>query len=71
MHKRLLTILVCVLAISLSALAAAKKKKAPAPTAPDKAYLQKILDGWSTLATPPTWPSTTIRASTCSLISRR
>ena len=49
MRKRLLTILVCVLAISLSALAAAKKKKAPAPTAPDKKYLQKLLDGWSSL----------------------
>ena len=49
MRKRLLTILVCVLAISLSAFAAAKKKKAPAPTAPDKKYLQKLLDGWSSL----------------------
>ncbi len=49
MRKRLLTILVCVLAISLSSLAAAKKKKAPAPTAPDKKYLQKLLDGWSSL----------------------
>jgi len=49
MRKRLLTILVCVLAISLSAFAAGKKKKAPAPTAPDKKYLQKILDGWSSL----------------------
>jgi ketosteroid isomerase-like protein len=49
MRKRLLTILVCVLALSLSAFAAGKKKKAPAPTAPDKKYLQKLLDGWSSL----------------------
>lgn len=49
MRKRFLTILVCVLALSLCTFAAAKKKKAPAPTAPDKKYLQKILDGWSSL----------------------
>ncbi|HEX3351282.1 MAG TPA: nuclear transport factor 2 family protein [Terriglobales bacterium] len=46
MYKRLLTVLVCVFALSLSSFAAAKKK-APAPGAPDRAYLQKILDGWS------------------------
>ena len=47
MYKRLLTILVCVLALSLSSFAASKKKKPAASDAPDKAYLQKILDGWS------------------------
>jgi hypothetical protein len=47
MHKRVLTILVCVLALSLSSFAAPKKTSAAG--APDKAYLQKILDGWSSL----------------------
>jgi ketosteroid isomerase-like protein len=49
MHKRLLTVLMCVLILSLSTLAAPKtKKKAAAPGAPDKAYLQKLMAGWST-----------------------
>ena len=47
MHNRLLTTLVCVFALSLSSLAAPKKTAAAG--APDKAYLQKILDGWSSL----------------------
>jgi ketosteroid isomerase-like protein len=48
MRKRLLIILVSILALSLAAFAASKhKKKAPAPTAPDKKYLQKLMDGWS------------------------
>jgi len=48
MYKRFLLTLFCVLALTLSSFAAHKpKKKAVAPTAPDKAYLQKILDGWS------------------------
>jgi ketosteroid isomerase-like protein len=46
MHKRLLTILMCVLALSLSSLGASKKKTVAAG-APDKAYLQKLMDGWS------------------------
>ena len=46
MQKRLLTVLVCVLALSLSSFAASKKKK-PAAGAPDKAYLQKLMSGWS------------------------
>jgi ketosteroid isomerase-like protein len=46
MHKRLLTILMCVLALSLSSLGASKKKTV-ATGAPDKAYLQKLMDGWS------------------------
>lgn len=50
MPKRLLTIMTCVLALSLSCLAVAKKPAAKAASnssAPDKAYLQKLLDGWS------------------------
>ena len=47
MHKRFLLTLLCVLALTLSSFAAHKpKKKVVPPTAPDKAYLQKILDGW-------------------------
>ena len=45
MHKRVLTILVCILALSFSGFAASKK--AAAPGAPDKAYLQKLMAGWS------------------------
>ncbi len=47
MHKRLLTIVMCVLTFSFSSLAAPKPKKAPAAGAPDKAYLQKLMTGWS------------------------
>ena len=48
MHKRFFLTLLCVLALSLSSFGTHKsKKKTVAPTAPDKAYLQKILDGWS------------------------
>ncbi len=53
MLKRLLTVSLCLVALSLSVAAQAKKspmKKAAGP-APDKAYLQKIWDGWSTLDT--------------------
>lgn len=49
MQKRLLTVLVCVLMLSASNLEAAKKKMAPSGPGPDKAYLQKVLDGWSAL----------------------
>jgi ketosteroid isomerase-like protein len=47
MYKRLLTVLVCVLAISLSSFAASKSKKKSVSGAPDKAYLEKLMAGWS------------------------
>jgi ketosteroid isomerase-like protein len=47
MYKRLLTVLICLLAFSLSSLAAPKPKKTAAAGAPDKAYLQKLMEGWS------------------------
>lgn len=47
MYKRVLTTFVCLLALSFSGFAAPKKTTAAG--APDKAYLQKILDGWSSL----------------------
>jgi len=52
MLKRSLAVLLCLCVIALSAVAQTKKpaaKKASAGAAPDKAYLQKIWDGWSTL----------------------
>jgi ketosteroid isomerase-like protein len=52
MLKRFFTVLLCLFVITLSAAAQAKKpaaKKASAGPAPDKAYLQKIWDGWATL----------------------
>jgi ketosteroid isomerase-like protein len=52
MPKRLLTALVCVLALSIPSLASPKKptaKSGASAAAPDKAYLQKIWDGWGTL----------------------
>jgi ketosteroid isomerase-like protein len=54
MPKRLLTVFICVLALSLSSLAATRKsakKAAAAGSAPDKAYLQQIWDGWSSMDT--------------------
>jgi hypothetical protein len=50
--KRLSTVLLCLLALTLSAIAQPpkpSKKKSAAPPSPDKAYMQKIWDGWSTL----------------------
>lgn len=51
MFKRLLPVSICLLVLSLTLAAQAKKspmaKKAASP--PDKAYLQKIWDGWATL----------------------
>ncbi len=50
--KRFLTISLCVLAFTLSGFAQVKKpsmKKSAYGPAPDKAYMQKIWDGWSTL----------------------
>src|SRR6266496_3306779 len=52
MLKRFLTISLCLLALTLSGAAQTKKspvKKASAGAAPDKALMQKIWDGWSTL----------------------
>ena len=51
MLKRLFTVSLCLLVLTLSGAAQTKKspmKKASGPE-PDKAYLQKIWDGWSTL----------------------
>jgi ketosteroid isomerase-like protein len=50
--KRLFTVSLCVFALALSSFAQTKKsstKKSSAGPVPDKAYLQKIWDGWSTL----------------------
>jgi ketosteroid isomerase-like protein len=50
--KRLSTLLLCLLALTLCSVAQPAKpsaKKSAAPAAPDKAYLQNIWDGWSTL----------------------
>jgi ketosteroid isomerase-like protein len=47
MHKRFLITLLCGFALSLSSLAASKPKNSSSSRAPDKAYLQKLLDGWS------------------------
>lgn len=52
MLNRFLTVSLCLLALTLSGSAQMKKaamKKAPAGPAPDKALMQKIWDGWSTL----------------------
>jgi ketosteroid isomerase-like protein len=50
--KRLLPVAVCVLALTVCSFAKSPKpasKKSPAGPAPDKALMQKIWDGWSTL----------------------
>lgn len=49
--KRLLAVSLCMLVLTLSIFAQTKKSsvKSSAGPAPDKAYLQKIWDGWSTL----------------------
>jgi len=49
MYKRVLVVLVCVFALGVSSFAKKPKKKVVPPGAPDKAYLQKILDGWAAL----------------------
>lgn len=52
MLKRFLTVSLCLLAVTLCGFAQTKKsttKKAAAGPVPDKAYLQKVWDGWSTL----------------------
>jgi ketosteroid isomerase-like protein len=50
--KRHFNVLLCLLALTLFSIAQPPKpatKKSAVPPAPDKAYLQKIWDGWSTL----------------------
>jgi len=49
--KRLSAVVLCVLTLTLSTLAQPSKAvaKKSNPPAPDKAYLQKMWDGWSTL----------------------
>jgi len=51
MQKRLLTVLVLIATLSLAGFAQHKKSAKAAPTGPlpDKAYLQKIWDGWAGL----------------------
>ena len=52
MLKRLFAVLLCLFVIAMSAAAQTKKpvaKKSSAGPAPDKAYLQKVWDGWATL----------------------
>jgi ketosteroid isomerase-like protein len=52
--KRLFVVSLCLLALTLSSFAAPPKtvsKKSSAGPIPDKAFLQKIWDGWSTLDT--------------------
>lgn len=47
--KRLCAVLLCLLVVTLAALAKPAARKSAASPAPDKAYLQKIWDGWATL----------------------
>jgi len=50
MQKRLSTIVTCVLMLAIASFAADKKPAAKKTTGgPDKAYLQKIWDGWAAL----------------------
>jgi len=52
MLKRLIIFLVCVVAVAFYAFSQNKSsamKKAAAPAPPDRAYIQKIWDGWATL----------------------
>lgn len=50
MFKRRLTVLYCLLALGLSVSAQTKKSTAKSAVAPpDRAYLQKIWDGWAAL----------------------
>ena len=48
MHSRRLILTICILSLSLSVFAQ-KKSAMSSGAAPDKAYLQKMLDGWSSL----------------------
>lgn len=52
MLKRIVTVLCCLVALTLSGFTQTKMsamKKSAAGPAPDKAYLQKVWDAWSTL----------------------
>ena len=52
MMKRLLPVLLCLLALTMSGVAQTRKpamKSKAAGAAPDKAYMQKIWDGWATM----------------------
>jgi ketosteroid isomerase-like protein len=52
MMNRILTVSLCLLALTLSGVAQTKKpamKSNAAGAAPDKAYMQKIWDGWATM----------------------
>ncbi|MFZ0959232.1 MAG: nuclear transport factor 2 family protein [Candidatus Sulfotelmatobacter sp.] len=52
--KRFPAVLLCLLALSLASVAQTKSsamKKSPAGPIPDKAFMQKVWDGWSTLDT--------------------
>ena len=50
MQKRLLPVLLCLLVLTLGSVAQSKtSKKTAAGPLPDKALMQKIWDGWSTL----------------------
>lgn len=51
MFKHLFTVSLCLIALTLCSAQVQKStmKRAAAPTAPDKAYMQKIWDGWSTM----------------------
>ena len=49
MQKRLLTIVTCLLILATASFAADKKPAKKSAGGPDKAYLQKIWDGWAGL----------------------
>jgi ketosteroid isomerase-like protein len=49
MKRYSLALLICFAVIAVSSVAATKKSEKKASPAPDKAYLQRIWDGWSTL----------------------
>jgi len=48
-YRRILIAFLLLLTLTLLAFAKPEPKKSSAPPAPDKAYMQKIWDGWSTL----------------------
>jgi ketosteroid isomerase-like protein len=49
MQKRFVPVLIFLLVLSLASFAQPKKPAANSGPAPDKAFMQKVLDGWSTL----------------------
>lgn len=49
MKNHLIIFSLCIFALALASAQSKKASAAKAPAAPDKAYLQKIWDGWSTL----------------------